>query len=216
MKLKGGYTGFASSVSLSVRLSVRPSVRPSVDKIVSALYLPKYSPDPFHMCTSYQATSEGVCRVKIIAKLKNMNFWQFFVICNFDFVLLWHGIWYESIVWVIMGRRGYSQNAVVLVEWGIPQLSSKLHSLHDGTFKTTSKSFLRVYGITRYITRDLSVYQASWIVRLWSLRFSHKGNWTWLPDDSTWAEFHIPITSTQVMVYHWWIPCETLVHTGSR
>ena len=25
-------------------------------------------------------------------------------------------------------------------------------------------------------TRDLSVYQASWIVRLWSLRFSHKGN----------------------------------------
>ena len=26
----------------------------------------------------------------------------------------------------------------------------------------------------------------------------------------------ITITSTQVMVYHWWIPCETLVHTGSR
>ena len=24
------------------------------------------------------------------------------------------------------------------------------------------------------------------------------------------------ITPTQVMVYHWWIPCETLVHTGSR
>ena len=24
------------------------------------------------------------------------------------------------------------------------------------------------------------------------------------------------ITSTQVMVYHWWIPCETLVHTVSR
>ena len=24
------------------------------------------------------------------------------------------------------------------------------------------------------------------------------------------------ITSTQVMVYHWLIPCETLVHTGSR
>ena len=26
----------------------------------------------------------------------------------------------------------------------------------------------------------------------------------------------LAITSTQVMVYHWWIPCETLVHTGSR
>ena len=24
------------------------------------------------------------------------------------------------------------------------------------------------------------------------------------------------ITPTQVMVYHWWIPCVTLVHTGSR
>ena len=24
------------------------------------------------------------------------------------------------------------------------------------------------------------------------------------------------ITPTQVMVYHLWIPCETLVHTGSR
>ena len=27
---------------------------------------------------------------------------------------------------------------------------------------------------------------------------------------------HDIITSTQVMVYHRWIPCETLVHTGSR
>ena len=26
----------------------------------------------------------------------------------------------------------------------------------------------------------------------------------------------IQITLTQVMIYHWWIPCETLVHTGSR
>ena len=34
MKLKGGYTGFMSSVHLSVRLSV--------DKTVSALYLPQY------------------------------------------------------------------------------------------------------------------------------------------------------------------------------
>ena len=24
------------------------------------------------------------------------------------------------------------------------------------------------------------------------------------------------ITPTQVMVYYWWIPCETPVHTGSR
>ena len=50
---------------------VCPSVHPSVDKIVSALYLPQYVPDPFHI-------------------------WQICGICNFDFVLLWHGIWYES------------------------------------------------------------------------------------------------------------------------
>ena len=47
-KLKRGYTGFTLSVC------------PSVDRIVSALYLQQYSSDPFHICTSYQATSEGV------------------------------------------------------------------------------------------------------------------------------------------------------------
>ena len=45
-KLKGGYTGFTSSVRLSVR--------PSVDKIMSALYLPQYKGDPLYICTSYQ------------------------------------------------------------------------------------------------------------------------------------------------------------------
>ena len=30
------------------------------------------------------------------------------------------------------------------------------------------------------------------------------------------CEMLLIITPTQVMVYHWWIPCETLVHTGSR
>ena len=39
---------------------VRLSICPSVDRIVSALYLQQYSLDPFHICTSYQATSEGV------------------------------------------------------------------------------------------------------------------------------------------------------------
>ena len=53
--------------------------------------------------------------VKVILNVLNLNFWQFFGIFNFEFVLLWHGIWYECIVWVIMGQRGYSQNAAVLV-----------------------------------------------------------------------------------------------------
>ena len=29
-------------------------------------------------------------------------------------------------------------------------------------------------------------------------------------------KFEMLITSTQVMVYHWWKPCETLFHTRSR
>ena len=65
-KLKGGYTGITLSVC------------PSVDKIVSALYLQQYSSDPFHICTSYQATSEGVSRGMPVSKFKNLKFLRIF------------------------------------------------------------------------------------------------------------------------------------------
>ena len=100
-KLKGGYTGFNLSVC------------PSVDRIVSALYLQQYSSDPFYICTSYKATSEGVSRVKFVSRLKNWKFWQILKICNF--VCFWFGNQYDPIVWVIVRRRGYPQNADVLV-----------------------------------------------------------------------------------------------------
>ena len=51
---------------------------PSVDRIVSALYLQQYLPDPFHICSSYQATSEDVFKFKkneILANCLNMQFW---------------------------------------------------------------------------------------------------------------------------------------------
>ena len=57
---------------------VRLSVCPSVDRIVSALYLQQYSSDPFHICTSYQTTSEGVSRVMPVSKFKNLKFWRIF------------------------------------------------------------------------------------------------------------------------------------------
>ena len=69
-------------VRLSLRLSVCLSVCPSVDRIVSALYLLQYSPDPFCIYTSYQGTS-GVLRVKCFLKFKKKK-------C--DFVLFWLGI----------------------------------------------------------------------------------------------------------------------------
>ena len=46
-------------------LPVCPSVRLIVDRIVSALYLPQYQPDPLHVYTSYQTNSEGVLRVDL-------------------------------------------------------------------------------------------------------------------------------------------------------
>ena len=70
--LKDGYTGITLSVCPSVCLSVCPSV----DRIVSALYLQQYSSDPFQICTSYQATSEGVSCVMPVSKFK--NFGEFF------------------------------------------------------------------------------------------------------------------------------------------
>ena len=72
-KLKGGYTGF----TLSIRLpSLHPSVCPSVDTSGFTVYLQQYLLDPFHICTSYQVTSEGVSHVKFVAKFKHLQFWQ--------------------------------------------------------------------------------------------------------------------------------------------
>ena len=82
-KLKGGYTGITLSVCLSV------------DRIVSALYLQQCSSDLFHICTSYQATSEGVSRVMPISKFK-----------NFRLLLTWDPIWPNGMI--IMRRRGVS------------------------------------------------------------------------------------------------------------
>ena len=96
-KLKGGYTGFTLSVC------------PSVDRIVSALYLQQYLSDPFHICTSYQASWEGVSHVMFVSKFKKkMKFWRILYICNFDFVFFCLGIQHDSIVWVIMRRRWVS------------------------------------------------------------------------------------------------------------
>ena len=70
------------SVCLSVHPSVRPSVClsvcPSVDRIMFALYLLQYSPDPFHIYTPYQATSESMSCVTIFQNSKVWSFGKFF------------------------------------------------------------------------------------------------------------------------------------------
>ena len=65
-------TNLKGGIPVSPCPSVRPSVCPSVDRIVSALYLQQYSPDPFHICTSYYATSEGVPCVEFVTKFQNL------------------------------------------------------------------------------------------------------------------------------------------------
>ena len=95
------------------------SLRPSV---------PRPSRIPCPLCSFYSSgwihfifmhlikQLQKVCHVQsFLPNFKNFKFWQFFKICNFDFVLFWLGIWCESLVWVIMGRRGVSQNAGILV-----------------------------------------------------------------------------------------------------
>ena len=56
----------------------RLSVRPSVDKIVSALYLPQYWLNPFHICTSYQPTSVGVSIYSLLQNPRIRIFGKFF------------------------------------------------------------------------------------------------------------------------------------------
>ena len=80
----------------------------SVNRIVSALYLQQYSSDPFHICTSYQATSGDVSYVMFVSKFKNLKFCQILYMCNFHFVFFWLGIQYDSMVWVIMRWWGVS------------------------------------------------------------------------------------------------------------
>ena len=69
MKLLGG-------ILVSLHPSVRLSVRPSVPHPVSALQCIQFWLDPFHIYTSYQATSEDVSCVEFF------NVWQFFKIYN--------------------------------------------------------------------------------------------------------------------------------------
>ena len=95
------------------------SVRPSI---------PHPSRVPCPLCSFYSSgwihfifmhlikQLQKVCRMQsFLQNFKIWNFGSFLKICYFDFVLFWLGIWCESLVWVIMGRRGVSQNAGVLV-----------------------------------------------------------------------------------------------------
>ena len=97
-----------------VRPSICPSVRPS--RIPCPL-CSAYSSGWIHFIFIHLIKHfQKVCRV--LSFWQNLKIWifgNFLLICKFDFVLFWLGIWCESLVWVIMGRRGVSQNVGLLV-----------------------------------------------------------------------------------------------------
>ena len=86
----GGYIGFS--------LSVRPPIpRPSR---ITCLLCRAYTSGWIHFIFIHLTKQlQKVGRMlSFLAKFQNLNFWQFFKICNFDFVLFWLGIWCESLV----------------------------------------------------------------------------------------------------------------------
>ena len=93
-------------ILVSLRPSVRPSARPS--RIPCPL-CSAYSSGWIHFIFIHLIKQlHKVCRVLSFLQNFKIEFLAFFfLICNFDFVLFWLGIWCEPLVWVIMGRWGY-------------------------------------------------------------------------------------------------------------
>ena len=90
-------------VCSSVRLSVPPSVCEQNHVHSPTSTILAGSTSYLHILLS--KFRRCVACIFFCAKFQNLYFWQFFQICNFDCVLFWLGIWYESIVLVIVGRR---------------------------------------------------------------------------------------------------------------
>ena len=107
----------------SIRLSVRPSV-PRPSRVCPASCVRSVAPTVLVGSISYLyilSWNFRTCVVcKVSCKIAKFQVLAIFLICNFDFVLFWLGIWCESLVWLIMGRRRVSHNAGVLVALVVP------------------------------------------------------------------------------------------------
>ena len=93
-----GYTGFA--------VSICPSVRLWTESCSLCIF---HNTRRIHFIFTHLFKQlQKVFGVYSFYKIKNLKFCQILYICNFDFVPFWLGIQYDSIVWVIMRRRGIS------------------------------------------------------------------------------------------------------------
>ena len=105
------YTPHTTKLLGGVLVSLRPSVRPAsrVRSVVPTVLVGSIS----YLCI-LSSNFRRCVSCKVFCKI--LKFWifgNFFKMCNFG--LFWLEIWCESLVWVIMGRWGGSQNAGVLV-----------------------------------------------------------------------------------------------------
>ena len=130
-KLKGGIlVSRRPSVCPSVRLSICPSVcgQNGVRSVSSTILVGSIS---YLYILSSNSSKWIACMGYCI--IPTFTFWHFLGICNFDFVFLCHGIWCESLVWVIMGRRGiskrrrYSCSSLLQICWYWYMLSFMRH-----------------------------------------------------------------------------------------
>ena len=100
------YTPRTTKLLGGILVSLPPSVRPSripCPLCVAATVLIGSISYLYILSSNFR----GCVTCKVLAKFQNLNFWQFFKICNFDSVLFWLEIWCESLLWVTMGWREY-------------------------------------------------------------------------------------------------------------
>ena len=71
------------------------------------------------------------------------KFWQILYICIFDFLFFWLGIQYDSILWVIMRRRGVSSEHRHYLFWHFPDFPWKKTFKILDWFFFISKSFYK-------------------------------------------------------------------------
>ena len=104
-----GYIGFTPSGRPAVCPSVCPSICPSVrPSRIPCLLCSTYSSGWIHFILYILASNFRRCVMcNVACKISKIEFLVIFKISDFDLVLFWLGIWCESLVWVIMGRRGY-------------------------------------------------------------------------------------------------------------
>ena len=108
-----------SYVLLKTKLSSVIIIPPCFNEVERGIYCPSVCGQNRVRSVSSTILAESISYLHILSsnfrrcftckgyhRIPNFEFLANFLICDFDFVLLWHGIWYESIVWVIMGQRG--------------------------------------------------------------------------------------------------------------